>query len=88
MTIKVTVNDEEKEINLDGVSISVSHLKIGSDIYFKDISEISFNENNFIMQMVDGIKDCCILSLEQYGNNIKLSTYKVELWKLKTIIQN
>ena len=75
MTIKVTANNEEKEINLDGVSISLTHLMIGNDIYFKDISEISFNENDFVMQMVDGIKDCCIISFEQYGNNIKLSTY-------------
>lgn len=76
MKIKITVKNEVKEINLDGISISLSDLKIGNDIYFKDIQEISFDEDSFVMQMVDALKGCCILSYEQFGNEISLSTYK------------
>jgi len=76
MIIKITTKLGTKEISLQGVKISLTDLKIGEDIFFKDILEISFNENDFIMQMVDAIKDCCILTYQEFGNEIELSTYK------------
>ncbi len=75
MTIKITTNKGTQELNLNNISISITSLKIGEDILFKDIIEISFNENDFVMQMVEGIRDCCTLSYEEFGNKIKLTTY-------------
>ena len=74
MTIRVTTEKETKEIKVS--KIALTDLKIGDDLYFSDIKEISFNENDFIMQRVSAIKDCCIISFEETGNDIILSTYK------------
>lgn len=82
MKIKIILdNGDDKIIDLSqsSILISVSGRCFSNDddsVYFKDIKKILFNESNSLIQMVDAIKDVCILEFEESNKKIELGTYK------------
>jgi hypothetical protein len=78
MKIKLTINDEDKEIDLSQYTASLSHSFFENkdndkDVYYlKDISKITFFQDNTFMQMVDGIIDMCNIFRDSGGHEINL----------------